>query len=106
MFSVGAFNFAFVLIRGSGLGISDSMVLLLYMIINGAHTLVGYPAGVLADRIGREAVLAISYGVFLASMVLMLTSTSSVAAYVLAAVYGAYIGISETVQRALVPKYT
>jgi MFS family permease len=26
-------------------------------------------------------------------------------AYVLAAVYGAYIGISETVQRALVPKY-
>jgi MFS family permease len=105
MFSVGAFNFAFVLIRGSDLGISDSMVLLLYVIINGAHTLVGYPVGILADRIGREAVLAISYGAFLASTVLMLTSTSSVHAYVLAAVYGAYIGISETVQRALVPKY-
>ena len=81
MFSVGAFNFAFVLIRGSDLGISDSMVLLLYAIINGAHTLVGYPVGMLADRIGREAVLAISYGVFLASMVLMLTSTSSVHAF-------------------------
>jgi predicted MFS family arabinose efflux permease len=105
VFSVGAFNFAFVLIRGSDLGISDSMVLLLYVIINGAHTLVGYPVGILADRIGREAVLAISYGAFLASTVLMLTSTSSVHAYVLAAVYGAYIGISETVQRALVPKY-
>jgi hypothetical protein len=50
-------------------------------------------------------VLAISYGVFLASTVLMLTSTSSVHAYILAAVYGAYIGISETVQRALMPKY-
>jgi hypothetical protein len=81
MFSVGAFNFAFVLIRGSDLGISDSMVLLLYAIINGAHTLVGYPVGMLADRIGREAVLAISYGVFLASTVLMLTSTSSIHAF-------------------------
>lgn len=81
MFSVGAFNFAFVLIRGSDLGISDSMVLLLYVIINGAYTLVGYPVGMLADRIGREAVLAISYGVFLASTVLMLISTSSIHAF-------------------------
>jgi len=81
MFSVGAFNFAFVLIRGLDLGISDIMVLLLYVIINGAHTLIGYPVGMLADRIGREAVLAISYGVFLASTVLMLTSTSSVHAF-------------------------
>jgi nitrate/nitrite transporter NarK len=81
VFSVGAFNFAFVLIRGSDLGISDSMVLLLYVIINGAYTLVGYPVGMLADRIGREAVLAISYGVFLASTVLMLISTSSIHAF-------------------------
>jgi MFS family permease len=74
-------------------------------VINGAHTLVGFPAGVLADRIGRETMLSISYGIFLVSTVLMLTSTSSAHAYVLAAVYGAYIGIAETVQRALVPKY-
>ena len=38
VFCRGAFNFAFVLIRGSDLGISDSMVLLLYVIINWAHT--------------------------------------------------------------------
>jgi MFS family permease len=105
IFSVGAFNFSFVLIRGSDLGLGNDMVVLLYAIINGAHTLVGFPAGILADRIGREAMLSISYGVFLASTVLMLWSTSSAHAYVLAAVYGAYIGIAETVQRALVPRY-
>jgi hypothetical protein len=62
VFCRGAFNFAFVLIRGSGLGISDSMVLLLSLRDNkrGTHTLVDYPVGMLADRIGREAVLAIS----------------------------------------------
>ena len=105
VFSVGAFNFSFVLLRASDLGVADGTVVLVYAVINGAHTLVGFPAGALADRIGRETMLSISYGIFLVSTVLMLASTSSAHAYVLAAVYGAYIGIAETVQRALVPKY-
>ncbi len=105
VFSVGSFNFSFVIIRASDLGVPDGMVLLVYAVINGAHTVVGFPAGVLADRIGREKMLAISYIVFLASTVLMLTSTASSGAYLIAAVYGIYFGISETVQRALVPKY-
>ena len=105
VFSVGAFNFAFILVRASELGVADSIVLLVYAVINGAHTLIGYPAGMLSDRIGRENVLMMSYGVFLASTVMMLMSTSSVHAYMLAAVYGAYIGIAETVQRAVVPNY-
>ncbi|MGI0023573.1 MAG: MFS transporter [Nitrososphaera sp.] len=105
VFSVGAFNFSFVIIRASDLGVPDGMVLLVYATINGAHTVVGFPAGVLADRIGREKMLAVSYIVFLASTVLMLTSTASSGAYLIAAVYGIYFGISETVQRALVPKY-
>lgn len=105
VFSAGAFNFAFVLIRATDLGVADNMVLLIYAVINGAHTLIGYPAGMLADRIGKETVLSISYGVFLASTVLMVLSTSSVHAFLFAAVYGVYIGIAETVQRAVVPKY-
>jgi MFS family permease len=105
MFSVGAFNFAFVLVRASDLGVADSMVLLIYAVINGAHTLIGYPAGMLADRIGKENVLMVSYGIFLASTAMMLLSTTSAHAYILAAVYGAYIGMAETVQRAVVPRY-
>lgn len=105
VFSAGAFNFSFILLRASDLGVAEGTVLLVYTVINVAHTLIGYPAGFLADRIGKETMLIISYGVFLASTVLMLMSTSSVHAYLLAAVYGVYIGISETVQRAAVPKY-
>lgn len=73
--------------------------------INGAHALISYPVGILADRIGKEIVLSISYGVFLVSTVIMLLSPSSVHAYVIAAVFGVYIGIVETVQKAVVPKY-
>jgi MFS family permease len=105
MFSAGAFNFSFILVRASDLGVADSMVLLVYAVINIAHALIGYPAGFLADRIGKEAVLAICYAVFLVSTVLMLLSNSSAHAYLLAAVYGAYFGLAETVQRAAVPKY-
>jgi MFS family permease len=105
VFSLGTFNFSFVLVRASDLGVADNMVLLIYAVINTAHTLIGYPAGMLADRVGKEVVLSISYGVFLASTVLMFLSTSSAHAYLLAAVYGVYIGIAETVQRAVVPKY-
>jgi hypothetical protein len=65
VFSIGAFNFAFVLVRASDLGVSDSMVLLTYALTNGFHTLIGYPAGVLAERIGKETVLLFSYCVFL-----------------------------------------
>ncbi len=105
LFSAGAFNFAFVLVRASDLGVADGMVLLIYATITGAHALLGYPAGMLADRIGKETVLSISYGVFLVSTAMMLLSTSSAHAYVIAAVFGVYIGIAETVQRAAVPKY-
>jgi MFS family permease len=105
VFSIGAFNFSFILVRSSDLGVADSMVVLVYAVINGAHTLVGFPAGILADRIGKETMLSVSYGVFLVSTVLMLLATNSVHAFVVAAVYGAYIGIAETVQRAVVPKY-
>jgi MFS family permease len=105
MFSAGAFNFSFILVRASDLGVADGTVLLVYAMINIAHALIGYPAGFLADRIGKEAVLAISYAVFLASTVLMLLSTSSAHAYLLATVYGVYFGIAETAQRAAVPRY-
>jgi MFS family permease len=105
LFSAGAFNFSFVIVRASDLGVPENMVLLIYALINTAHTLIGFPAGILSDKIGRETMLAVSYGIFLVSTIMMITSTESSHAYLIAVVFGAYIGIAETVQRALVPKY-
>lgn len=107
VFSLGAFNFSFVLVRASDIGVADSQIMLVYLAINAAHTLVGYPVGVLADRVGREKLLPAAYGVFLASAFFMLlaSGTDVAQAYLLAAVYGAYVGIAETVQRAVVPRY-
>jgi MFS family permease len=106
IFGIGAFNFSFILLRASDLGIPDNLIPLVYAIINVAHTAIGIPSGILADKVGKEKVLIIGYSVFALSTALMLLfSENTFYAYMLAAIFGLYMGISETVQRAVVPKY-
>jgi MFS family permease len=106
IFGLGAFNFSFILLRASDLKIEESFIPIIYAVINVAHTAAGIPAGMLADRIGKEKVLIIGYLVFTISTVLMaISSESPLYAYVLASIFGLHLGISETVQRAIIPKY-
>jgi MFS family permease len=108
IFSFGAFNFSFVLLKASELGVDNDLIPIVYAVINISHTAIGIPAGILADKIGKEKVLIIGYSIFGVSTVLMAAISSaenSNYAFVLAAIFGLYIGISETVQRAVVPGY-
>src|SRR5215212_7504870 len=108
IFSLGAFNFSFVLLKASELGIDNDVIPIVYAVINISHTAIGIPAGIVADKIGKEKVLIIGYSIFAVSTVLMAAISSaenSNYAFVLSAIFGLYIGISETVQRAVVPGY-
>ena len=106
VFSLGAFNFSFILLRASEMGVDQSYIPVVYAAINIAHTIIGIPAGILADKIGKEKVLLISYIIFAISSILMAVSLNNVFyAYFLAAIFGLYVGISETVQRAIIPRY-
>jgi MFS family permease len=88
------------------LGISENLIPLVYAPINVAHTAIGLPSGILADKVGKEKVLIIGYSVFAVSTALMLVlSQNTLYAYILAAIFGLYMGISETVQRAVIPMY-
>jgi MFS family permease len=106
IFGVGTFNYSFILLKASDLGIGKDVIPLVYAVINISHTIIGIPSGVLADRIGKEKVLIIGYFMFMVSAILMVgLSEDSHYAYLLAAMFGLYVGISETVQRAVIPKY-
>lgn len=106
LFSIGAFNYSFILLRAKELGVPEQLVPIVYAVVNVTHTLIATPAGVLSDRIGREKVLMLGYGVFLLSTLLLLTAVQNpIYGFLIAAVYGVYVGIAETVQRALVPGY-
>jgi MFS family permease len=106
IFSIGAFNYSFILLKASSLGINKNVIPLVYAVINISHTAIGIPSGMLADKIGKEKVLTIGYAAFAVSSLLMITLTGNfLYAYVLAAVFGLYMGISETLQRAIIPRY-
>ena len=106
IFGLGAFNFSFILLKASDLKIEESFIPIVYAVINVAHTVVGIPAGILADRIGKEKVLIMGYIVFVVSTTLMaVLSGNPLSAYILASVFGVHLGIGETVQRAIIPTY-
>lgn len=106
VFSLGAFNFSFILLNARIMGVSDPLIPVVYAVLNVAHTLVALPAGKLSDRIGRARTLGIGYLVFVVSAALLYISPKAVpSAYLIAAVYGVYMGVVETVQRALIPGY-
>lgn len=106
IFGLGAYNFSFILLKSSDLGVIESSIPLVYATINITHTAVSIPSGIIADRIGKEKVLILGYAVLLVSSFLMvLLSGNFLYAFVIALIYGIYIGITETVQRAVLPKY-
>ena len=105
IFSLGAFNFSFVLLNAQEAGIVDSFIPLVYAVVNVAHTAIAIPAGVLSDRVGKEKVMVLGYGIFLSTTLLLLLPTTGSVALLVAVMYGAYLGVVETVQRALIPDY-
>jgi MFS family permease len=106
IFGIGAFNFPFILLRASDLGIAENLIPLIYATLNVAHAAIGMPSGILADKVGKEKMLIIGYCVFAISTILMLVLSGNILyAYILAAIFGLYLGISETVQRAVIPRY-
>ena len=106
VFSLGAFNFSFILLNAREMGVGDALIPVVYAVVNLTHTVIAIPAGRLADRIGKERVLALGYGAFLITTLLLSSLPSLVSsAYLIAAVFGLYMGMTETVQRALIPGY-
>lgn len=106
IFALGAYNFSFILLKSSDLGVIESSIPLVYAGINITHTAVGIPSGIIADRIGKEKVLILGYGILLVSSFLMvILSGNFLYAFLIALTYGIYVGITETVQRAVLPKY-
>ncbi len=106
IFSLGAFNFSFVLLNVKESGVLEAYIPLFYAAINVSHTLIAIPAGLLSDKIGKEKVLIMGYLAFLVTGLLLLISPKEIFyALLIAIAFGVYAGIVETMQRALVPGY-
>lgn len=76
-----------------------------YALYNIVYTFVSYPAGSLSDRIGRWWVLGVGWLVY-AAVYLGFGYTSGPMIWLLFAVYGVYIGMTDGVSKALVADFS
>ncbi len=107
IFAVGAYNFSFILLEASSLGVQADSIPLVYAVLNLATIIIGIPAGLLADRIGKLPVLCVCFLVFLGtSLGGLLLSGYWLFGFLIAFLYGIYLSISDTVQRAMIPDFT
>ena len=106
VFALGAYNFSFVLVKAGSLGVDSGTIPLVYATLNVATVLTGLPSGLIADKYGKDKVLIAGFGIFFASSLAgLLITEGALLAFPIAFIYGAYLGISDTLQRALVPSF-
>ena len=106
VFSLGAFNYSFILLFGSDVGISSEYIPLIFALVNIAYVTIAIPAGLIADKLGREKVLLLGYSIFLAvTLTIFLGLNNYFAVLFVAILFGLYQGIVNTTTRALIPKY-
>ncbi len=101
LFTLGASADSFLLLRAVELGMSAAWAPLLWLALAGAKAASNMPGGYLADRVGRKRTLVgawVLYAVFYAAAPYV-TTPLAFAALVIA--YGAYYGLAEGSERAL-----
>jgi MFS family permease len=107
IFAVGAYNFSFILLDARALGVQGNFIALVYTLLNLATVIISFPAGILADRVGKLPVLLLSFLVFMGtSLAGVLLSGYWVFGFLIGIFYGSYLSISDTVQRAMIPDFT
>jgi len=105
LFALGNSSDAFLILRSQQVGISATIIPLVYFAFNMVYALLATPAGALSDRLGRRRMLLLGYTVF-ATVYLGFALLSGPAARSAAAAlfmfYGAYYALTEGIQRAFV----
>jgi hypothetical protein len=101
LFTLGASADSFLLLRAVELGMSAAWAPLLWLALSGAKAASNMPGGWLADRIGRKRTLVggwLLYAVFYGAAPFV---TTPLAFALLVVAYGAYYGLAEGSERAL-----
>ena len=105
IFGIGNYTFTFFLLRIRTMGIAMAIVPLVYLLYNVVYSAVSYPAGILSDKIGKRTVYAIGLGMYILTALGMAFFNSSIWAWILMALYGLHMGLTNATARALVSDF-
>ena len=101
LFTLGASADSFLLLRAVELGMSAAWAPLLWLALSGAKAASNMPGGWLADRVGRKRTLVVAWLLYAAFYAAAPFVTTPLAFALLVIAYGAYYGLAEGSERAL-----
>jgi len=101
LFSLGNSSDAFLILRAQNLGVTATLIPLLYNVFNLVYSGLSIPMGLLADRVGRRRVMVGGYLFFAGVYAGMALAGRAGTVWALFALYGVYMGISDGNGRAL-----
>jgi MFS family permease len=102
LFMLGNVSTTFLILRAKQGGVPDARVTLVYLTFNLVYAFSSLPAGWIADRFGKKRVILAGYLLFAGVFLLFAMPVPSWAIWLLFALYGLYMGMTEGIQRAFV----
>ncbi len=102
VYALGAFSYSFLLVYAKEFGFTVTFVPVLYLIFTGAASLLSYPFGKLADRIGRKPVLLLSYFFWILVCLSVISKPNRSMLFLVFILYGAHKGALDPVQKTFV----
>jgi MFS family permease len=102
LFSLGNSSDMFLVLRAQSVGISVRLAPLLGLVFNITYTLASWPAGWFSDHVSRRLVGSVGYVIFAAVYLVFGWAPSTLAIWIVMAVYGFYYALTQPVLKALV----
>ncbi len=101
-FYIGEISYAFFVLQAQAAEISNTTIIVLYILYNIVFVVIAIPSGALSDKIGRKPVIAMSFGLFALTCMTMAIADSLILLAGGFAMFGLYKGSSEGVLKAFV----
>jgi len=102
LFTLGNSTDALLILRASGVGISTAQLPLLWALLHVARSLLSWPAGRVADRLGRQRTLIAGWLWYAACYAGFALARAPWHAWALFAAYGMVAALTEGAERALI----
>ncbi|MEK6921330.1 MAG: MFS transporter [Nanoarchaeota archaeon] len=106
LFNAASFSYAFFILRAQNVGFAIKLIPILYLVYNIFYAFSAYPAGKISDHFGRNTMLAAGFMLFAITSLGFGFFANDSTLWILFAMYGIFIGLTDGVGRAVVADHS
>ncbi|MEI6692342.1 MAG: MFS transporter [Chlorobium sp.] len=100
IFALGNSSDAFLILRAEQLGLKTVIIPAIYLMFNLVYSLSAIPAGIAADKFGKKRIILLGFILFTILYYGFAVVKSTTGIWVLFALYGLFMGLTEGIQKA------